>query len=109
MTITERARTDRPKPLKDGRVVAIAGPVVDVEFPPDSLPEINTRLAMTSTVDGKPIEVARRGRPADRRQPGPGHLPQADRRPAPRHRRCATPAAASPCRSATWCSATCST
>ena len=23
---------------KDGRIVAIAGPVVDVEFPPDALP-----------------------------------------------------------------------
>ena len=30
--------------LKDGRIVAIAGPVVDVEFPPDGLPEINTAL-----------------------------------------------------------------
>ena len=27
--------------LETGRVVAIAGPVVDVEFPPHSLPEIN--------------------------------------------------------------------
>ena len=26
---------------EDGRVVAIAGPVIDVEFPPHSLPEIN--------------------------------------------------------------------
>jgi F-type H+-transporting ATPase subunit beta len=32
--------------LKDGRVVAIAGPVVDVEFPPDALPEINFALEM---------------------------------------------------------------
>src|SRR5581483_11183878 len=30
--------------LKEGRIVAIAGPVVDVEFPPDALPEINTAL-----------------------------------------------------------------
>ncbi|MFN0028489.1 MAG: F0F1 ATP synthase subunit beta [Acidimicrobiales bacterium] len=30
--------------LKDGRIVAIAGPVVDVEFPPDALPAINTAL-----------------------------------------------------------------
>ena len=30
--------------LKDGRIVGIAGPVVDVEFPPDSLPSINTAV-----------------------------------------------------------------
>jgi F-type H+-transporting ATPase subunit beta len=38
--------------LKDGRVVAIAGPVVDVEFPPGSVPQINTALEMEITVDG---------------------------------------------------------
>ena len=27
-----------------GRVVKVAGPVIDVEFPPDALPEINTAL-----------------------------------------------------------------
>ncbi|HZQ26638.1 MAG TPA: F0F1 ATP synthase subunit beta [Acidimicrobiales bacterium] len=43
--------------LKDGRVVAIAGPVIDVEFPPDALPEINHALSMTLTVDGQEIEV----------------------------------------------------
>ena len=38
--------------LKDGRVVAIAGPVVDVEFPPDALPEINSALEFTITIEG---------------------------------------------------------
>jgi len=33
--------------LKDGRIVAIAGPVVDVEFPSDSVPEINQALEFT--------------------------------------------------------------
>ena len=28
--------------LKDGRVVGIAGPVIDVEYPRGFLPEINT-------------------------------------------------------------------
>ncbi|NCU81773.1 MAG: F0F1 ATP synthase subunit beta, partial [Acidimicrobiia bacterium] len=42
--------TDR----KDGRVVAIAGPVIDVEFPRGSLPELNQALEFTVTVDGKP-------------------------------------------------------
>jgi F-type H+-transporting ATPase subunit beta len=47
MSITEE-RTER----MDGRVVAIAGPVVDVEFPRGALPEINTALEMTITVQG---------------------------------------------------------
>jgi F-type H+/Na+-transporting ATPase subunit beta len=38
--------------LKDGRVVAIAGPVVDAEFPRGALPEINTALEMTIDVAG---------------------------------------------------------
>jgi F-type H+-transporting ATPase subunit beta len=48
MTVTENT-TD----LKDGRVVAIAGPVVDVEFPRGALPEINTALEIDMVVDGK--------------------------------------------------------
>ena len=43
--------------LKDGRIVAIAGPVVDVEFPPDSIPEINTALEFTITVEGTDTAV----------------------------------------------------
>src|SRR4051795_7879397 len=38
--------------LKDGRVVAIAGPVVDVEFPRGHLPEIHTAVEMTLTIEG---------------------------------------------------------
>jgi len=37
---------------KTGRVVAIAGPVVDVEFPPDNLPEINQAVEMEIDLDG---------------------------------------------------------
>ena len=109
MTITE-PHPRRPRSCKDGRVVAIAGPVVDVEFPPDALPEINTAARDDDRARGRRRStITGRGRPADRRQPGAGHLPEAHRRPAPRHRRCATPATASRCRSATACSATCST
>jgi F-type H+-transporting ATPase subunit beta len=46
MTLTEPA-TGAEATLKDGKVVAIAGPVVDVEFPPDAVPAINTALEMT--------------------------------------------------------------
>jgi F-type H+-transporting ATPase subunit beta len=53
MTITNEPSTE----LKTGRVVTIAGPVVDVEFPPNALPEINTALAMTIASDDGDIEV----------------------------------------------------
>jgi F-type H+/Na+-transporting ATPase subunit beta len=56
MTVTDTS-ADTGATLKDGRVVAIAGPVVDVEFPPDAVPAINTALEMTVTVDGEGIPV----------------------------------------------------
>ena len=43
--------------LKDGRVVAIAGPVVDVEFPPDALPEINFAVEMDAELEGETITI----------------------------------------------------
>src|SRR5665213_1274551 len=43
--------------LETGRVVAIAGPVVDVEFPPDSLPEINHAVEMDIEMDGNVSKV----------------------------------------------------
>ncbi|MGV3759248.1 MAG: F0F1 ATP synthase subunit beta [Actinomycetota bacterium] len=52
MTVTENQQT-----LKDGRVVAIAGPVIDVEFPPDAVPAINTAVSFDIVVDGQPTEV----------------------------------------------------
>jgi F-type H+-transporting ATPase subunit beta len=48
-TLTEPAATG----LKDGRIVAIIGPVVDVEFAPDSLPEINWALEFETEVEGE--------------------------------------------------------
>jgi F-type H+-transporting ATPase subunit beta len=48
-TVAEEARTDR----KDGRIVAIIGPVVDAEFPPGDLPEINWALEFESEVEGE--------------------------------------------------------
>ena len=43
--------------LETGRVVAIAGPVVDVEFPPHALPEINHAVEMDLVLDGETITV----------------------------------------------------
>ncbi len=50
MTMTENE-------LPDGRVVAIAGPVIDVEFPRGALPELNTAVEFAVQVDGKDITV----------------------------------------------------
>ena len=55
MTMT--ADTPATTALKDGRVVAIAGPVVDVEFPPDALPEINYALEMDVELEGETITI----------------------------------------------------
>ncbi|HEY7947012.1 MAG TPA: F0F1 ATP synthase subunit beta, partial [Acidimicrobiales bacterium] len=58
MTTTTSApsSTDRSD-LPDGRVVAIAGPVVDVEFPPHGLPEINMAVEMDLELDGTKVVV----------------------------------------------------
>jgi len=53
MTVTETPQTQ----LKDGRVVAIAGPVVDVEFPRGALPEINTAVEMHITINDQPAII----------------------------------------------------
>ena len=52
MTVNESNTT-----LKEGRVVSIARPVNDVEFPQDALPEINTALAFEVIVDGESTTV----------------------------------------------------
>src|SRR6266540_5367091 len=36
-----------------GRVARVIGPVVDVDFPPDELPEINTAIEIDRTLDGE--------------------------------------------------------
>ena len=41
----------------EGRVVAIAGPVVDVEFPPGNLPEINFAVELEIETDGKKQKI----------------------------------------------------
>ncbi len=43
--------------LKEGRIVGIAGPVVDIQFPPNSLPPINSGVEFDVTVDGETTVV----------------------------------------------------
>ncbi|HZR13847.1 MAG TPA: F0F1 ATP synthase subunit beta, partial [Acidimicrobiia bacterium] len=57
MTITAETQAQQQRQLKEGRVVAIAGPVIDVEFPPDGLPEINTALETDVDLEGRTITI----------------------------------------------------
>ena len=41
----------------DGRVVRVIGPVVDVEFPPQRLPEINTALTVDVTLEERTTTI----------------------------------------------------
>jgi len=54
-TATEPATNAKARP--DGRVVAIAGPVVDVECPPQELPEINMAVEMDLELEGDRVTV----------------------------------------------------
>ena len=57
MTMTEARTTDGSAEHADGRVVAIAGPVVDAEFPPGAIPEINTAVEMHVELEGQPVTI----------------------------------------------------
>jgi F-type H+-transporting ATPase subunit beta len=50
MTMTENE-------LQDGRVVAIAGPVIDVEFPRGALPELNSAIEFIIELEGETTTV----------------------------------------------------
>ena len=102
--------TTETKPeLKDGRVVAIAGPVLDAEFPHDHLPEINTAVEMTIVEDGRETLIT--GEVAQ--QIGDSRVRvvclETDRRLDSRRAPYATPAPASRCPWAQPCSVTSST
>jgi F-type H+/Na+-transporting ATPase subunit beta len=57
MTTTVSQDTVPAGTLEDGRVVSIAGPVIDVEFPPHALPEINHAVEFTIELDGSSSQV----------------------------------------------------
>jgi F-type H+-transporting ATPase subunit beta len=60
MSVTETQQDEQQQTgdgHKDGRVVSIAGPVVDVEFPPGHIPEINTAVTMTVDLEGEEINI----------------------------------------------------
>ena len=107
---TDCRAPSRERSAATGRVARVIGPVVDVEFPVDAMPEIYNALHVERRRCGGEHEDADpRGRPAPRRQPGPRDLDAADRRPGPRRRGHRHRQRRSPCRSATSPRATCST
>ncbi|MGH2755341.1 MAG: F0F1 ATP synthase subunit beta [Actinomycetota bacterium] len=53
MAVTEERLASEEGRTSEGRVLTITGPVIDVEFPPDGLPEINYALTVDRTLDGK--------------------------------------------------------
>ena len=57
MTMTENTVNTGNVNLQAGRIVSIAGPVVDVEFPAGGLPEINDAVIFTLVVDGESEEI----------------------------------------------------
>ncbi len=57
MTAVESSPVDSSGGRAEGRVVAIAGPVVDVEFPPGNLPEINFAVELEIETDGTKQKV----------------------------------------------------
>ncbi|MCL4445678.1 MAG: F0F1 ATP synthase subunit beta [Actinobacteria bacterium] len=57
MTTVAPQDANTATPLQVGRVVGISGPVVDVEFPPHALPEINHAVEMDLELDGAKLTV----------------------------------------------------
>jgi F-type H+-transporting ATPase subunit beta len=56
MTITE-TQTGTATSGSEGRVVAIAGPVIDVEFPRGALPSLNSALQFDIVTEGETVSV----------------------------------------------------
>ncbi len=56
-TTATNAAPSGSRELEDGRVVGIAGPVIDVEFPPHALPEINYAVEVDLVLEGKTLTV----------------------------------------------------
>jgi F-type H+/Na+-transporting ATPase subunit beta len=57
MTTTEQRPSTEGRDYAEGRVVAIAGPVVDVEFPLHALPEINHAVEMDLELEGQSMTI----------------------------------------------------
>ncbi len=52
MAVTEERLDEGQLKTTEGRIVTVTGPVIEVEFPPDGLPEIGFALTVERTVEG---------------------------------------------------------
>ena len=77
-TVAEEPKTDR----KDGRIVAIIGPVVDVEFPPGTFPRSTGRSSSSPRSRARVTTIVAEVAQHIGDEPGPGHRHEADRRPS---------------------------
>ncbi|MDQ3771139.1 MAG: F0F1 ATP synthase subunit beta [Actinomycetota bacterium] len=50
MAVTEKRMSERK--TSEGRILSVTGPVIEVEFPPDELPEIGYALTVERTIGG---------------------------------------------------------
>src|SRR5450759_4936040 len=53
MTATIESRPENEAARANGRVVRVIGPVVDVEFPPEAMPEVYFALTAERTIAGE--------------------------------------------------------
>jgi F-type H+-transporting ATPase subunit beta len=53
MAVTEERLSGRSGKTSEGRVLTVTGPVIDVEFPPDALPEIGYAVTVERTLAGE--------------------------------------------------------
>ncbi|MDQ4148571.1 MAG: F0F1 ATP synthase subunit beta [Actinomycetota bacterium] len=57
MAVVETEAPRSQEALGDGRVIAVIGPVIDVEFPPESLPDIYYALLLEREIGGETVPV----------------------------------------------------
>jgi F-type H+/Na+-transporting ATPase subunit beta len=53
MAVTEERLSDSGAQTTEGRILAITGPVIDVEFPPAGMPELGNALTVERTISGE--------------------------------------------------------
>ena len=66
MTATVEETQDRAGQGGVGRIARVIGPVVDVEFPSDAMPEMYNKLEVELELGGETRILIPRGRPAHR-------------------------------------------
>src|ERR671914_3133025 len=57
MAMTEQQTTTDGRREGAGRIISVIGPVIDVEFPPDALPEVTYALEFEKTLAGETTTV----------------------------------------------------